>query len=1231
MEALFDSGETLRFRVSFNLARQTGTKFPSRLVVVSKTDQQYYPLSQLVVKTPNILDDIQNFASQHLVNVNDVIYTYIYTQSPSSNKEYQDVLDAFHQHNLLTDIDRRQVELLKTRYQNWISDMSANYDAEAVRIQPVIQLIDEIYEMQPVLYTEPILTVATFIERLKIPPDFYRTQNISEVDKIKTLLKYIFFHLESSIDIPFALLNNEIKVYDKLDETLSKFVVPKGIDIIDNDLLFLRVRARPVTTQLTFNSYINVIIDSNDPPNIRIENLDIADRETLEIVNQILEKALVGFELEDSSIEQMKGTVYIPNIHLYEYVLLDLISTDPRFYNYFYVNEFDSSYAKKSKNKFSYTHLGQTSRVADISISQETVDTQTTVPLVGAPEEMVTLPPRTEVLRLDIDSSSFNDLETFIALFSRLIGYYVKKQKEIIDYYTVFLQGIVPNYPQERRIFKFERKNYEDTLSSLLGPSYHRGCPPDRTPKKLTDDQAKNWAQQMFVDQKTGISHRRQVLQFPSSYDAEGSQINFGCDNDSYPYPGVKDSKGGKYPYSPCCFASDQMGMDSNSVYNQHYRGKQKVRKVRGSHIIKGGSALLHGGQGSLESVIVSILSDSSSGMDIRADNVLRIGQDQGPSSFIAAVRYALDPQYETYDEGQRKEYIRQMRSYYANFAVLAKQELYDQTVENIANDIRDPTIYFDPLKYIHVIESAENVNIFLFDKENMQIPRNAMGHIKNRVSGLRTLLIFTSKGTRSDMLLYPQSELIVIGSNRTFLNESFYVNLHSYFERFYNLVTWTPINKHIVGNIALGFRFDPVSWMQGYGVQELRQLLDSFGKVRGVTGVLQGYTVSIAVPPCQIKLMIIDKTPHLPVITDSIPPMNIDIAIQLFGVPSAKTLQSRDSLINGLWYPLGSTPLGIFIPLVPTPWNYNMETPPTTSQYIDLTQSPKTSSTVERVKTLKEQLKIITELISWIMLIGKKSGSSFEQMSQLFIVTNRKVDDSRSFYPLDRIRSSFSTVLPDVKDVNVALKTVEFYEPNLVENGRLVMYSKKFREGILYTMSKYWSTLPNDLEDLRLIESQRVIEVERVQNSKNTLAFDNRRAFETWLNDLDIISKTHEPKRISTSLKFEMSNNIDPFIYRDPEGRYYIVQNVVAGSMSRALHIAAVWARDRYNMGFFAPELPDKIPEYTLYIITKNHILAPYYVSPGSTHSIAILTYSLTELKTSLTDRTYAALLPIE
>jgi len=91
----------------------------------------------------------------------------------------------------------------------------------------------------------------------------------------------------------------------------------------------------------------------------------------------------------------------------------------------------------------------------------------------------------------------------------------------------------------------------------------------------------------------------------------------------------------------------------------------------------------------------------------------------------------------------------------------ITKQENYNETINEITQNILDTTQYFNPLKYYRLLEEKYNCNIYIFNKDSLCIPNHLQNFLRLSKRYTRSIFIYEHMGSESDNALYPQCEII--------------------------------------------------------------------------------------------------------------------------------------------------------------------------------------------------------------------------------------------------------------------------------------------------------------------------------------------------------------------------------------------------------------------------------------------------------------------------------------
>ena len=125
-----------------------------------------------------------------------------------------------------------------------------------------------------------------------------------------------------------------------------------------------------------------------------------------------------------------------------------------------------------------------------------------------------------------------------------------------------------------------------------------------------------------------------------------------------------------------------------------------------------------------------------------------------------------------------------------------------------------------------------------------------------------------------------------------------------------------------------------------------------------------------------------------------------------------------------------------------------------------------------------------------------------------------------------------------------------------------------------------------------------------------------------TWL-----YSRLHlsiEYTTIKKKIDFSDSNIHEPFLYQDPSGRFYIIQNVINSEFKRSINCSYNWYNNKINTGYESDIYPqDIIPNYLLYGISASNIPEPIKdKTDGNEDYLKILSYG---------ENQYSSMLPLQ
>lgn len=861
-----------------------------------------------------------------------------------------------------------------------------------------------------------------------------------------------------------------------------------------------------------------------------------------------------GFPLEEITEISISGnfTVFVEE-PVIEYILFHLILNDPTFTAYLYIDEHITPAPEKTRLTIHYRGL-----------TEEGAATAYLLNTVVEGKHSLSVKISQAVSR---DSA-----EEFRRILTLLMSIYRERKNEIVELYS-FIPPPPPEVKPSKTVTVKTRpiavvKQLEAAAPDVFPKGYARICQGKNQPIIITPDQVNEWEERKIVDSITKTLINRQILPFPAPPDDKFLLV---CPSDDAPFPGIRTNtlaNKDKYPYLPCCYRSNHVE-SSASLYSTYYKGASK--KVKGSKKrtkIKGEKFLPPGGEGEIPVPMENLLTH------IRENIWKRYGVIRDPNSLIHSILTALN--YENYNNLQEKDKIilaEEVRNSLVGYAEIMKQELYDFSVEEIETQILSPDLFFDPALYYRSLEEFFDINIYTFSSGKgpeeegepigkLEIPRSKYFHARS-LRLRESVLIYKHWGSKAYKPTYPQCEVIINikGRERTKIFEEDVTEfIHTTLLETHPITTWYIYNEGIYSVINL--------YSNNYLLEgAVAQILDDYGKMRGLVFP----EITYFFPPSQPE--------NLPVVEE----MTIAIsetAIEYFGEPIAATFSGGKT--TGLWFTWKTEYLyGIFVPIQETEEYSSLPKGP--SPPIEFIESVQTSA---RIALLEKQISLLIQVIQWLYLLSSLTPREF--IRKYGYINKTPVEDSAQFY-------DFSDLPPELPqgDISQVITKLEERVPTFFHNGKIVFYSPEFAgkmEGYLETFSRQHRGMTGFLEPSVVLpthlEGYFTREEDFIQEP-HTVILIGKENFETWISS--VTRPSYNGIIIVSKLDSDLSLRREPYIYNGEET--YIVQNVLDGSLSRALNVGRNWRDELVNPGYLSEPWEEK-EYYLVYEISPASVL---------------------------------------
>lgn len=1138
---------------------------------------------------------------------------------------------------------------IENDFENWKRSYTSLAESDtryAKKISKSIETISSIDDssllVSPLRYTYTTRKVNPQIR-------FHTEEGTSLRDPTKEDGLELFDSAIPSYDVPFIQYNEisgeiddvndnkKYKIYSGNSENpvpLDLTILPKA-DTTNKHTIYLTVWIGRNLSKLSKEYYIQASYDLES--NSLEFSVPLKETETADLIITRLETCL-HLVIDRNLIKDM--TVGAEFFIYEQYITSELftysILNDDVMATFIYSDERGKPSSLKKVQRLKYKTLNQLLDIKDpllhaAWITYHTIDVQNTEINSLRNGTSLQLNPGQQYVKISITKALTADVaKGLYDIFPKLFKYYLmikpKLVSELMEFFNIIQeartideikiresQDGTKRKRSDRDIFKLKELG-----QGLIEGNFARACQCERKPKIVDQSEVPEWSVKQFIYK--GVTHNHNVLPFPP----DNPKWWFICVNDSYPFPGVKInpySSSNQYPYVPCCFKKNQMIPGSGTKYDYYYNGNPlRTTSNKVKVILNTGKSLTSKRLGELPVSILNLLK--------KYDNDLvyyRLGSIISPNSLLHCLLEALDSEEYTKIEGDeaKESYIRRYRKHFfsdVKYPVdMVKQELYDYTDGEIRELLSNPEVFLDPALYYRFLEEFFKVNIYVFStpKDNestfgmLEAPRHKLFHTRRLRDGVPTILIFKHWGSDSNKLFHQQCELIVSYDessekviNRHFDNDMS-ILLHDVMTTTKVTISWSidPNNMRIVPRKNLFNSINSYEILGGLKGEIIGQILDGYGKARAFIIKSDPLPITVIVPPCQPE--------NLPLHLDIANRPNIKTIYKLFGNdPSFISINSK-GLVDGLWYKVMDLDEGFYLPIEETRREELSDVPvgPGNPLFIG------GKNMVRRLKEMRKINKIVLQVVQWLFLKSKLPLSQFVEM--YFKVDPRKIVNSEKYYNIREIPRQ----LPDITSFDKCLSYIQQAIPGLVHESQIVMYSKKYAEGVIYYLKEFVAN-----HDMSKVEPSRELQsilddASDYKQFNNTVIFIKESDMRTWL-----FSRTKlgiKSSKIYRKIDFNDIQIQEPFLYGDPSGRFYIIQNVITSSFKRAIQIAYGWYTKKINYGFEATEYADPVvPRHVVYGITSANIPEPILDNrEGEDQFLQILNYG---------DNQYAAMLPL-
>lgn len=1110
-------------------------------------------------------------------------YVYLYMNGKKSinNAVYTEIVDFISLFNISSTYEN--LDDLKQDYERWYENIyKKEKEITENTYNNILNVQENLKNVIPIKHSKPEITIINKIIEIN--------ENLELEDGI-----LIFNESIVNEDIPFIqYVNNDYesfyKIYD--NNKYYNFIDDFKIKSVENNYIYIAVCLEP-EGKLTKSSFLLFTISIiNKTLKIKID-INIFDK-AIKIIEKSFPKIIFGKEKET----KIKGFFTIEQVIISKSALHFLIITEKLFSNYLYIEESINAVCEKKIITIHYkTFTGYS--IENTKSSSVVISFDTNIEsIIKDKTDLITV--RVNVIKAE----SLKILNEFIEIFTRLMTIYMEN---IFNINIHFNESIGNFLPIDKNDDFFENTTNEDKKGrkisnlKLNGGNYFNDADYSRykckchfQPIIIKDDEVEEWRKYQVekmdrIVKKVPFS----LTDLINNTNTTDKYINLVCPNNDIPYLKLTkvEKTDGTITIYPCC----------SSVMPKN--DQEKKEKTRSSYVISTLKILnKDSDQAYIPLSFLNLLSASENinYTPLNYNSFLRKKTQISKLSFLHCILFSIqDPAYlltnnkEDYCLKIKEQIIEEINEN------IMKQEMYDFTDDDIYNEFLDESNFLDPYLYYRIFEEYYNLNIFVFSVDSHgniepETPRCKDFHIRLKKNDRNeSIIILKHKQEKHcELIFYKSSDI-----NKYIYTEEMTNHLFSIFKQ---------SNHNYVFSYTTDFtlRDDPYSFIDYENIFDNieSQFIDKSGKTYGLNVIVKSGDV-------QEKFsIIIPFSQPLPLpSTKELYRKQTETSILLhFGTPETKTP-------DGYWYSILDYKHGFFIPIknndvqiqqIPYMPNDNHED----LSYIKLRHAKKYTS-------------IFMQYINWLWKLTIKEDSklsNFDDWWNKYVILDNNMKEQIGV-------CNFSQILPDFDNVNDALKFID-YKPFFQKN-KIKLYSKLYNitygffkreenmiNGLNY--NDFYMTIPKRLDDLYIYEEDFI-------KNKNNLIIIGNTNLDSWLygimNNKNIIN-------IETEFSLDFYKNEEPILFKDVDGKIYIIQNVHAGNIYRALYICNEWYKNKINRGTvsnYIKEFDDW--SYIVYGISKENKLVAI---DDKTFEEDKYFYQI--LKYSKESNVYAAMLPL-
>lgn len=1072
------------------------------------------------------------------------------------------------------------------------------------------------------------------IEEVPYYTDFELERAILElelnINKLNIL--EIFNNIKLNNYVPFATIKKFYKIY-------KEFVPPLDWNITLENVIILKTLQKQTLIGSEIEDYGTILIGSEKElggnNKEEKEEKEEKEKEITNNIDKILASVPINILTNNLTKEQyitrfletlgsdvniiketeqrVNGVYYIPNQKLNKYIFSDMIMNNPIFSQFMSIDE--SAKASKKKNNiyvyFKHPNTGEvTVNITEKSVNvSETAIRKTRTKLGKLGIDL--FPDNSYFIRIKVSRASNTDsVILFQQLLAKIFVLYNQEEDSIAAYYKKFIPefGIIKeeDSDQEEDIEKPQTKKRKYAKKQeKVGKEGKEG-----KEEKLLNE-LKNKAPELFVqgyakeclkkpnivsneDLEEILEQGLQVMTFPKA-DSGYEQFNYVCNHPEHKYPGLRVNKTESkdiFPFVPCCYTTDH-SKKKGSIYRHYYYGEElpeKKEEGQTRELIVTNKILNYEGTGILPNNLLNFLNLAENNPDY---TFVRKGVYRNKNSFLQCILYALNYEYNgkkiqsLKNKKDIEKFVDEIRLVFASeeYAAACKQELYDRSISEIIETIKNGEEYFDPRIFVGLIEKYFDCNVFIYSRKELEaqliLPRFLEGYYKFANKN-NTIIILEHYGGESDHAEYPQCEIIAkVLTKKLSLKPQY-----SY--------EWSSPIASTVRNIFSKLSRTYVFGKDKYNVIKdfplvtdgiYYQYIDSYGKMRYIEFEIDGEVISMFTEP---------MAPFIVTSVDKIDVKKVDyifilsiadkINLEIIGQNVENTDDKKGkNITKELIGKIGN--IIVSIPINEVEQIDGIDIVENTLSYVSSQQS-----FMDDYNNCKKIARYLTEYVYWLY------SKFYNEKVQLLDKTKQKYDYISSLELIYEFYEKYITI--DSKFVYGKIGKKFSMKSSLMNNNKLVINNLETAKRLLYVLRQYSIRHRQKLINYRNLETieSYYLDITDFEQYYYQIILEGDDSIQKWINE--------QKNKYSAYSNILINENQPYFFIFDEkireqyrEHNIYLAQNT--NTLKNALEIAEKWHTDKYNIGKLENEVDiDEELDLTTNAVNRPEFILYSYIS---------------------------------